>query len=466
LTDTVETSASELLEHAGYRQELDRALSVLQTVGLSLSDITPTASFFIIAASVYPIAGTGAFWTFLIAGALAICVASCMAELGSQYPIAGGLYSIVIRVLGRPLGFVAMTDYVVQAVILPVAVVLGVGTYLQQLVPSLNPNVSGTVLMLAITVLALFRIRTNAIITGVFLALELVVMAVVAVLGIAHPVNGLSTLVQPALVTAKGTQAVAASVVLTTVGAALFAFNGYDSAINFSEETSGSARNVGRAVMNSAGLGVGIQVVVAILVLVGVPSLPRFFGSSLPVYQFVQGYLGTGGANVMVVGVALAVLNATLAVVLQFSRVVYSTARDESWPGPVNRLLSYVHPRFRAPWGAVLLVGLVGTGLTFFGSVISAITFTSTVIVVLYGLVAIAALVNRLRNRGQQPLFKMWLWPAPPIVALVGTVLVLTQQARRDLLICAAIFVVGVLYYYLFARRWTSGLWRADAPAR
>src|SRR5579875_1276347 len=138
-----------LLEQHGYRQELDRVLSVLGTVGLTLSDITPTASFFVIAAAVYPLAGTGAFWSFLLAGVVALSVAFCMAELGSQYPIAGGLYSIVSRVLGRPIGFVAMVDYVGQAIFLPAAIALGVGGYMAMLVPAVNSNIWATVIMLA-----------------------------------------------------------------------------------------------------------------------------------------------------------------------------------------------------------------------------------------------------------------------------------------------------------------------------
>lgn len=457
--------SEELLQREGYRQELDRVLSVFQTVGLALSDITPTASFFVIAAMVYPKAGTGAFWTFLAAGIIAMAVAASMAELGSVYPIAGGLYSIVARVLGKPLGFLAMTDYVVQAIFLPAAIALGIGSYMTMLIPSVNANIWATILMLLVTAVAVFRVKTNANITGLFLALELVVIVVVAILGFVHPVNSLATLMHPHIMDTKGIHPISLSVMVSAVAVALFSFNGYDSAINFSEETNGTAKNVGRSVINAAGLGVLFQVVASIAVLLGVDSLPKFFGSPLPIYYFVQSYLGTALANVIVVGVAIAVLNATLAIVLQFSRVIYSTARDQSWPGPINRFLGSVHPRLKTPWGAVLFVGLLGTLLTLFGSVVSAITFTSVMIIFLYALIAIAALVNRIRMRGTQPPFKMWLWPLPPLVALVGVVVALTQQTMHDLLTCLAIFAVGMGYYLVGTKR-TSGLWRRGPESK
>ena len=44
----------------------------------------------------------------------------------------------------------------------------------------------------------------------------------------------------------------------------------------------------------------------------------------------------------------------------------------------------------------------------------------------------------------------MPLWPVPPIVALVGVGIALTQQKPGDLLTVAAIFAMGLLYYYGF----------------
>ena len=77
------------------------------------------ASLLIIAPVVMAVAGTASVWAYLVGCLLAICVAFCMGELGSMYPVAGGLYSIIHRVLGRPLGFLALVDYIAQGVFLP-----------------------------------------------------------------------------------------------------------------------------------------------------------------------------------------------------------------------------------------------------------------------------------------------------------------------------------------------------------
>ena len=460
-----DTSSEDILQKAGYHQELDRGLTVLQTVGLSLSDITPAASFFVIAAAVFPMAGTGAGWTFLIAGIVAICVALSMAELGARYPFAGGLYSIVTRVLGRPLGFLAMIDYVVQAIFLPAAIALGIGGYIHTLIPSIDANLWATLLMLMVTALAVLSVKTNANITGVFLTIELIVMVLVTIVGFTHAVTPISQLVHPVIYSSSGSSSVKLSVVLAAIAIALFSYNGYDSAINFSEETRGSARNVGRSVITAASLGVLFQVIPAFAVLMAMGTSHAFYASPLPIDYFVTRFMGPTGAAFIIVGVVFAVFNATLAIVLQFSRVIFSTARDGSWPKPVNRALTHIHPRFKTPWIAVLVVGLLGTVLTLLGSAIAAITFTSVMIIILYALIAVSAIVHRMGQRRTAALpFRMWLWPLPPLAALAGVILALTQQTASDLVTCAAIFAVGGLYYVLWGRR-TKGLWGNPADS-
>jgi hypothetical protein len=55
---------------------------------------------------------------------------------------------------------------------------------------------------------------------------------------------------------------------------------------------------------------------------------------------------------------------------------------------------------------------------------------------------------------------RMPLWPAPPILALVGVVLALTQQKLGDLLLAAAIFAAALIYYFGFVRPRPGRYWK------
>lgn len=65
--------------------------------------------------------------------------------------------------------------------------------------------------------------------------------------------------------------------------------------------------------------------------------------------------------NVVIsVGITIAIINAVIAIILQIARLVFASARDRSWPKPVDDVLQ---PRASsaAPVAATVLVGLVAT---------------------------------------------------------------------------------------------------------
>jgi amino acid transporter len=438
---------------------LERGLSVPGVVALAVSDITPMASLLIIAPVVLAAAGTASLWAYLIGCFIAVNVALCMGELGSMHPVAGGLYSIVHRVLGRPAGFVALLDYVAQGIFLPASIALGIGTYLHALNDAIPVNLSSAVAMAVVTVLAVLRINVGAVLVGVFLAIEVLVIAALSIAALTSWNQPLSILTSPVLSDGATVSAVGAGAVVAALATTLFSVNGYDSAINFAEETRGAAHNIGKAVVIAALTGIVLELVPFTAGLFGAPDLRSYLSSPTPLTDLVSQTWGSTAAKVIIVGALFAVVNAVLAITLQFSRILWSSARDRAWPASVNAALSRVHPRFRSPWVATLLTGGLATVLCFNADLVTAVTFTAVLIIVLYALVAVAAIVSRVRDRDAVRPSRMPLWPIPPVVALVGVVIALSQQARRDVLIVVVLFAVGLAYYYLYLHRAAHDRW-------
>jgi amino acid transporter len=446
-----------LLQSLGYKQELHRAVSVMGTIGLVVSDITPTASLLVIGPVVIATAGSGALWAYIIGCFIAVNVALCMGELGSMFPVAGGLYSIVTRVLGRPIGFLALLDYIGQAIFLPASVAIGIGVYIQALNPDIPSNIAAAVVMVLATIVAILRINLNARVTAVFLLIELIVVSVLALGGLTHLQQPLSILTSPVM--ADGS-AVGLGLVFTAVAVAMFSVNGYDSAINFSEETKGSASHVGRAVVGAALIGIGFELIPFVLVVFGAPNLSAFLGSATPLTDVARSSFGDTFVNILTYGAIIAIFNAALAITLQFARIVWSSGRDRAWPGPISDALAQVHPTLGSPWVATLFVGITATILCIQSTLIAVVTFTAVLLIVLYALIALSALVSRLQQASLPRPYRMPFWPVPPIIALVGTVLAITQQKILDLAIVGAIVVVGLVYYFAFLeprkdRYWT-----------
>lgn len=447
------------------KNSLERGLGFKGLLSLALSDITPMASLLVTAGAVLVLSGTAGVWAFAIGCFIAITVAMSMAELGSMYPTAGGLFYIVNRVLGKPIGFLAMVDYVLQGIFIPATLALGLGTYLHALNPSIPINLSSAISMAIITLLAVLRIHISAIIVTVCLVIEGAVLALIIGIGLLNWNQPLSILSDPVKLTDGKLTSVAGAAVVAAIASSLFSVNGYDSAINFSEELKGNARNVGRAVLFAALTGVALELTAFICGLFGTKDLNKYLESSTPFTDSVTNALGSGAGKIILIGALFAIVNATLAITLQFARVLWASGRDQAWPTPINNFLGKVHPKFRSPWTSTLLIGGISTLFCLKSSLISTVTFTAVLIIILYALIAISALVSRVRDKDAARPFKMMFWPIPPIITVVGVGITLTQQKTSDLKIIGIIVVASLVYYYLYLNRSKHGKWIPHNPA-
>jgi amino acid transporter len=454
-------SGEEELEHLGYEQELKRALSLVGNVALVVAGIMPATALLIIGPVALTQAGTGAFWAYLLAGAIAVCMALCFAELGAIYPTAGGQYPIATRVLGKEVGFFVMLNYAVLAVFIPASIALGFGPYLATLFPGIDPNLASTVVVIGATGLAMLSISDNAWVTKVAVTLELILLGGLIVLGLVSVRQPVSVLFDPVAASPSGTTtAIGFALIFSAVTTGLFSYNGYDAAITFSEETEGEAKEIGRGVMVAAFISIFFQLLPLGAVILAAPDLGKFLGAEAPFTYVVESAIGPTGNVIVTIGILIAIFSAVQAIILAFARFLYATGRDVAWPNSASNSLTRVSVRFGSPWVAALVVGVLTAVLTFFSGVVLAVTFTGVLIAVNYGLIAVSALVSRMRRPNLIRPWRMPLWPLPPAVALLGVGIAISQQRTVDLLIVAGILAVGAIYYILFLRPRGATHWR------
>jgi amino acid transporter len=457
-TPSVDDDGDTRLRELGYTPRLERGLTTTGSVILTLSDITPAGSLLVVGIAVVALAGTGSVIAYLAGAGLAVMVALCMAELGSVFPIAGGVYSIVARVLGTWASFLTLLSYIVQAIFLPASIALGVGTYLNALNSSIPVNLTSAISMVVVTGLALLRIHVNALMTAVFLALEMVVIVVIAVAGFSNPVQSVSSFLHPQGVVDGQLTSFAAGAVIAAVAVAMQSVNGYDAAISFAEETKGSTRNVGKAVLYSCLIGVVLELAAFLGAAFGAPDLKNWLTSSTPLTYVVEQRFGHTAGVILTIGAVIAFFNACLAITLQMARVLWSSGRDGIWPGPVSRSLHKLLRSTDAPWVATLVVGFFATVLCFLSDIVAVVTFVSVLTIAIYVFVGVTAIVSRVTDRGVRRPFRMPLFPLPPLLAIVGAVLALSQQSGRDLIIVAVIYAAGLAYYLLYLRSKSSAM--------
>ncbi|MBO0837471.1 MAG: APC family permease [Actinobacteria bacterium] len=434
-----------------YKQELARSVSVLGNIVVTLSGTTPAASVFVIAPVALFTAGSGSFLAFVLAAIVGLLMAFCWAELGNSYPIAGGDYALVWHSfkgrsspLAGPLSFITFALYVDFMAFIPATIALGAGTYFG-VVANVDPRYVGAVILVVAAALATREIRFNTVVTSIFLAIELAALVVLTVLGLSHARNW-GSLVHPVIAGGHGLVPVPFSITAAAAAIAIFSFAGYQSSVTYSEETRNPRRNVARAVLWALAITVAAELIPFTAAIVGAPSLSKLTTSQVPFQYLIEATSNHVVYDVVSIGIVLAILNAVIAQVLGFGRILYSSGRDRAWPGPVSHWVSAVHPRFRSPWVATILLGVVGVVMCLSVSLTTLANLTGASLVVDYALIAIAALVARLTGATARGSYKMPLWPLPPILALAALGYVFTQQTR--LLIVVTLITVGIGLVY------------------
>jgi amino acid transporter len=447
---------------------LKRSMRVVGALLLTLSAITPASSVFVIVPGVFQDAGTGAFLSMATTAVLSLAVALVYAELSSAYPIAGGEYSMIGRILGPGSAFAVLALTAIGNMLAPAVLALGAAVYIGVLVPGLNPVAVGIAIIAVTTLFGILHIRTNAWVTGVFLALELLALAVLAALGFGHIERPLTALVaHPVALDGGILHPTPVMMIVLSTAVSVFAYNGYGAAVYFSEEMHDAPRLIARTIILALLITVATELIPVTAVLLGAPDLHTLFASESPFSDFV---LRRGGPvlNVAVsLAIALAIVNAVLATVLQNGRFFFSTGRDATWHDWINDAFTRTHPRFNSPWIATLASGASAAAMCFVGLQLL-LVLTGTGLVIVYAVICIAALAGRFNRTSAHAPYRMPLFPLVPLLGLIALCYILyaswldPDTGRPSLIANGCVIVVSVIYYrFVLLRR---GAWQLSAP--
>jgi amino acid transporter len=452
-----------------YDQDLSRSLTFRENMLITLSSVTPASSVFIIVPAMIIAVGGASALAMAIASLVGITVALCYAELSSAFPITGGEYAFVARTLGKPSGFALFVLTLVSCVLIIGVIASGVGTYLGVLWSALGGNWIGILVIVVTAVVGCVRIRTNAWVTGVFLFVELAALAVLAILGFIHITQPVSTLWTATTAGGSGVLVpVGFGAVVAAMTTAIFALNGYGTAVYYAEETKQATKTIGRAILWSLVIVVVVELVPLIAVLLGTPSMSGLVGAADPMSYFLQARGGTVINDLVSLGIAIAIINAVLAIVLQAGRLVYSSARDRSWPDWLNRPFAAVHPRLRTPVVATLVVGVASALVLWLMPFNLMLTATGATVIITYLLVGLAALVGRITGRSGRADYKMPWWPLVTLVMIAATAVVTYETWLVDwvpVIVAIGMFLIGIPYYYLYLHPRRGDRWTLpDAP--
>lgn len=408
---------------AGVPDELERRLGVPDAVVIGLGSMIGAGIFAALAPAARA-AGSGLLLGLAAAAVVAYCNATSSARLAARYPASGGTYVYGRERLGAFWGYLAGWSFVVGKTASCAAMALTVGAYVW---PG-QAHAVAVAAVVALTAVNYAGVRKSAWLTRVIVAVVLAVLAAVVVASLASGVARAARLDVGADASFGG--------VLQAGGLLFFAFAGYARIATLGEEVRDPARTIPRAIPLALGITLVVYALVAVSALT-VLGPARLAEASAPLSEQARAAGADWLVPVVRVGAAVAALGSLLALILGVSRTTLAMARDRHLPHP----LSAVHPRFKVPHRAELVVGAVVAALAAVADVRGAIGFSSFGVLAYYA-VANASAWTLTPQEGRPPRII-------PMVGLAGCLILAFALPLASVISGAAVLAVGAAAYAL-----------------
>lgn len=358
------------LRSFGYEQELKRSLGLADLIIYGLVFMVPIAPFAIFGVVFNGSRGMVPL-TYIIGLVAMLFTALSYREMSRAFPIAGSVYSYAGRGIHDSVGFLAGWAILLDYLLVPTLLYVVSAAALVSLVPSVPQWVWIVVFVLFNTVVNYLGIESTARLNKLFLAAEMVVLALFVGFGVAAVEagkNGARFTARPFF----DPHLVTPGLIFGALSIAVLSFLGFDAISTLSEEVKGADRRlVGRATVLSLCLVALLFVVQTYVAALLVPGRTSFAAGQPTNSAFYDITAIAGGAwlktTVVVASVLAAGVGDSMVAQTATSRLLYSMARDRKLP----RFLAHVHATRKIPERAILLVSLLslGLGLFFVGQV-------------------------------------------------------------------------------------------------
>ena len=401
------------LQHeAANDQRLHRALGPFNLTTLGIGAIIGAGIFVLTGQAAAKYAGPAIVLSFVLAGIACALAGLCYAEFAAMIPISGSAYTYGYATLGELFAWIIGWDLILEYLFAASTVAVGWSGYVVSLLydlhihipPALSAaagtalieiptalaaackmksgwvpistglldqikaagtdptalghatavfNLPAVVIVLAVTTLLVIGIKESASFNNVVVAIKMLVIFAFIAVGVAYvnPANW-----HPFIPAAVGPGHFGWGGILRAAGVIFFAYIGFDSVSTAAQEAKRPQRDMPIGILVSLAVCTVIYIVVS-LVLTGVVSYTRL-NVPAPIAVAVDS-LGPSVSNwmgpVIKIGAIAGLSSVILVMMLGQPRIFYTMSKD----GLLPSMFSAVHPRFRTPWVAQILTGVV-----------------------------------------------------------------------------------------------------------
>ena len=470
--DDISETGEQLVEQAGYHEELRRSLQSFSMFAIAFSVISITTGIFLNYGFGLKWFGPASIWTWPIVAVGNMMIALIVAELGTRIPLAGYAYQWSSRLVNSTYGwFVGFAGLLYMAVGGGAVMLVAAGPLLLSEFdvsaathPHLNLAVS-IIMMVVATVANIISVQFSARVNNIAVFTEIVGTLVFSVLLIVlwglqtkHTPYGFSILTSTQRVTSS--PAMYSFVLAGMLGA--FTLIGFELAADMSEDAVNPRHSVPRAVI----YGLLISAVLGFVTLVGftlaIPNLHHVEHAALPLLAIARFWLPTWLVKVFIAFVVFSMFAIAVVGAGAQSRLAYAMARDNMLPG--STVMRRIDATTQTPIVALVVFAFIDIGILVYGytqpnSFGTLVGATAIIPYLIYFAITVAYAVKRKEIDAFPGAFNLGRWAKPVIgFVLVWTLAVLAMltlssvfNGADQFLLLAAI--LAVLWYVVALRR-------------
>lgn len=389
-------------------------------------------------------AGPALLVSVLIAAFFSILIGLCYAELCAAMPYAGGEYHYTRAAMGNFPSFITGWFLVIAySAMMPGEVIILSKIF--AMLSSFPPKwLTGTIIALIFGMINIIGVRISAIVQLIFTVVLFLGMAIFIFGGLGNiQWENFSPFFEghvPGM--------------LMMVPIAMLAFMGFDIVPQAAEEV--------RSPIKKVVYLIPLSIIFVCFFYFGAfftaaanapPDVIAQSKAEVPLIDVAKGFLGEGGALVILIAGIMGLITTMNAFVIGASRLMLGMAREGVLPG----LLAKIHPQYGTPHWAILLITVFGILGAIFQKLFLVFQIASSAILIAFIMVIISFFVLRRKKPEMERPYRVPFYPWVPIIALFGTVLaflfsLLAFETGVHWIIFVGATALGLFYYLISVR--------------
>ncbi len=335
------------------------SLGLVHSLAMGIAGAAPTFSISATMATLIGTVGVLAPASLLYCGLIVIGIVFAYVHLNAYSPNAGASYAWVTEIFGRILGFFAGWTVIVASALFIVSATIPAGSATLLLIsPALAESqiavtACAMLWLVMVTLVIIKGIKLTGRIQVIMTAVELLILALISVAAIIKfGPKALHALSWHQFSPFAFTPTLFANGAIV----ALFLFWGWDVSLNLTEETSNSKKSPGLGAIGAMiAIIVAFTVFAAIILLVLSDAEINKSGTNI-VFDVANQLFPAPWSYLAVLALMLSTIGNLETSMLQFSRTMFAQSRD----GTLDARWSEVHPTWRTPHWATLLIAALG----------------------------------------------------------------------------------------------------------